>query len=170
MACGVCVVCAYDFSSLLHFQTFTETQVVRFSFYLFTQRGSREKERERNISVQLPLTHPLLGPWLATQPCALPGNPTGHPLAGRPVLNPLSHTSRGGCALFNQSCMAAPMGSQVLQREAGKWNCGAQVWLLAGPHNSPWTSYIKPLVVQASPPLGVLGSHTVSVYSQRALL
>ena len=43
--------------------------------YLFLERGeSREKERERNINVWLPLTHPLLGTWLATQACALTGN------------------------------------------------------------------------------------------------
>ena len=54
-----------------------------------------EKERERNISVWLPLAHPLLGTWPTTQACALTGNRTSDPLVGRPVLNPLSHTSRG---------------------------------------------------------------------------
>ena len=39
--------------------------------YLFLERGEgREKERERNISVWLPLTHPILGTWPATQACA----------------------------------------------------------------------------------------------------
>ena len=35
--------------------------------YLFLERREgKEKERERNISVWLPLTHPLLGTWPAT--------------------------------------------------------------------------------------------------------
>ena len=64
--------------------------------YLFLDRGKgREKDRERNINVCLPLTHPLLGTWPATQACALTGNPTGTPLVRRPVLKPLSHTSEG---------------------------------------------------------------------------
>ena len=43
--------------------------------YLFLERWERkEKERERNINVWLPLTHPLLGTWPATQACALTGN------------------------------------------------------------------------------------------------
>ena len=45
--------------------------------YLFLDRGEGwEKERERNINVWLPLTHPLLGAWPATQACAL-GSPLG---------------------------------------------------------------------------------------------
>ena len=43
--------------------------------YLFLDKGEwKEKERERNISVWLPLMHPLSGPWPATQACALTGN------------------------------------------------------------------------------------------------
>ena len=62
--------------------------------YLFLERGERrEKERERNISVWLPLVHPLLGTWLATQACALTGNQTGDPLVRRLALHPLGHTS-----------------------------------------------------------------------------
>ena len=42
--------------------------------YLFLEsREGREKERERNINVWLPLVHPLLGTWVATQACALLG-------------------------------------------------------------------------------------------------
>ena len=49
--------------------------------YLFLERGEgREKERERNISVWLPLTWPSLG----TQACALTGNPTRDPLVRSP--------------------------------------------------------------------------------------
>ena len=50
-------------------------------FYLFLDRGEeREKERERNINVWLPLIRPLLGTWPATQACVLTGNPTSDPL------------------------------------------------------------------------------------------
>ena len=44
--------------------------------YLFLER---QEERERNISVWLPLAYPLLGTWLATQACALTWNRTGDP-------------------------------------------------------------------------------------------
>ena len=50
-------------------------------------------KRERNISVWLPLMHPLLGTWPATQACALTGNQTSDPLICRLALNPLSHMS-----------------------------------------------------------------------------
>ena len=64
--------------------------------YLFLERGEGEKEKEeRNISVLLPLTCPLLGTWPVTQACALTGNRTGHLLVRRPELSPLSHTSEG---------------------------------------------------------------------------
>ncbi|KAF6086237.1 hypothetical protein HJG60_008432 [Phyllostomus discolor] len=58
-------------------------------FIYFRERG-REK-RERNISVWLPITCPLLGSW----PGLLTRNQTGDPLVCRPALNPLSHTSQG---------------------------------------------------------------------------
>ena len=61
--------------------------------YLFTGEG-KEKERERNINVWLPLMCPLLGTWPATQTCALTGNPTGNLLVHRPTLNPLSYPAR----------------------------------------------------------------------------
>ena len=64
--------------------------------YLIIKRGAgREKEREKNINVWLPLTRPLLGTWPATQACALTGNGTGNPLVLRLALKPLSHTSQG---------------------------------------------------------------------------
>ena len=45
---------------------------------LFLERGEvREKERERNITVWLPLAYPQPGTWSATQACALTGNQTG---------------------------------------------------------------------------------------------
>ena len=41
-------------------------------FYLFSdRREGREKERERNIYMLLPLMRLLLGTWPATQACAL---------------------------------------------------------------------------------------------------
>ena len=64
--------------------------------HLFLERGEgTEKERERNISVWLPLMRPLVGTWSATQACALSGNQAGDPLVCRQALNPLSHTSQG---------------------------------------------------------------------------
>ena len=64
--------------------------------YLFLEiREGREKERDRNINVWLPLEHPLLGTWPVFQACAPTGNRTSDPLVLRPALNPLSHTSQG---------------------------------------------------------------------------
>ena len=63
--------------------------------YLILEREGREKERERNINVWLPLVHPPTGTWLTTQACALTGNRTSDPGVHRPALNPLSHTSQG---------------------------------------------------------------------------
>ena len=64
--------------------------------YLFLERGEgREKEREKNVNVWLPLTSPQLGTWPTTEACALTGNWTGNPLVCKPALNPLSHTSQG---------------------------------------------------------------------------
>ena len=49
--------------------------------YLLLEKGEgREKERERNINVWLPLMCPLLGTWPTTQACAPTGNRTGDPL------------------------------------------------------------------------------------------
>ena len=64
--------------------------------YLVLETGEeREKERERNINVWLPLRCPLLGTWPATQVCALTVYPIRDPLVCRLALNPLSHTSQG---------------------------------------------------------------------------
>ena len=50
---------------------------LRFYLFLFLERGEeREKGRERNINVWLLFVCPLLGPWPATQACALTGNQT----------------------------------------------------------------------------------------------
>ena len=69
--------------------------------YLFQRGKGREKERERNIDVWLPLTCPLLGIWPATQACALTGNQSGDPLIHRRALNPLRHTYQGPIILFD---------------------------------------------------------------------
>ena len=71
------------------------------NIYLFLERGEgREKEKERNINVWLPLMHPLLGNWATTQACALTGNRTGDPLLRSLMLNSLSHTSQSPWMVF----------------------------------------------------------------------
>ena len=56
-----------------------------FLIYLFLERKEgKEKVRERNINVWLPLVHTLLGTWPSTQACALTENQTGHPLVCSP--------------------------------------------------------------------------------------
>ena len=49
--------------------------------YSFLERG---EEKERNISVWLPLTHPVLGTWPETQACTLTVNRTSDPLVPSP--------------------------------------------------------------------------------------
>ena len=66
-----------------------------FIYLSLERRGGREKKRERNISVWLPLASPLLGDQPTTQVCALTGNQTSNPVVCRPALNPQSHTSQG---------------------------------------------------------------------------
>ena len=56
---------------------------LRFYLFIFRERG-REGERERNISVWLPLMWPPLGTWPATQACAPTGNRTANPLVCSP--------------------------------------------------------------------------------------
>ena len=69
--------------------------------YLFLERGEgREKEREKNINVLLPLACPQLGTWPVTQACPLTGNQTNDLLVRMLALNPLNHTSRGKMALY----------------------------------------------------------------------
>ena len=63
--------------------------------------------RERNINVWLPLMHPKLGTWPATQAHALTGNRTSDPLVHRPALNPLSHTSQESLVSFKMAFMAS---------------------------------------------------------------
>ena len=78
----------------------------KYFIYLFLERGEgREKERERNINVWLPLVRPLRGTWPSTQACALTGNRTSDPLVWRPALNPLTHISQDWTEIFtSQIC------------------------------------------------------------------
>ena len=70
--------------------------------FIFRERGEgREKHRERNISVWLPLVHPPLGTWPATHPSALTESRTSDALVRKLALNSLSHTHQGGCNRFN---------------------------------------------------------------------
>ena len=80
------------------------------SIHLFIseRRVGREKERERNITVWLPLACPPLGAWHATQACALTGNRTNEPLLPRRALNPLRCTNLG-CFCYN--CKFLPFDS-----------------------------------------------------------
>ena len=66
---------------------------ILFIYFLEREEG-RRGERERNISVWLPIVRPPLGTWPTTQPCALTGNRTGDPLVHRPALNPLATPAR----------------------------------------------------------------------------
>ena len=85
--------------TLFYFQAF-------FSFfkkdfiYLFYRVRVREGERQRSISMWLPLMCSQLRTSPATQACALTGNRTGDPLVHKPALNPLSYTSQGPSFLF----------------------------------------------------------------------
>ena len=65
-------------------------------YYLFLKRGEREGEREGEKQQCVVASHlpPPLGFWPTTQACAPAGNGTSYPLVHRPMLNPLSHTSR----------------------------------------------------------------------------
>ena len=64
------------------------------------------------MNMWLPLVHPQLGPWPATQACALTGNGTGNPLVRRRALNPLSHTSQG-CLFFLKNKLLSWLGGSI---------------------------------------------------------
>ena len=78
---------------------------------MFREKG-KEEERERNISVWLPLTHSLLGTWPATQACVLTGYGPSNPLVCRSALNPLSHTSQG-CLFFFTVAFFVPVKHSI---------------------------------------------------------
>ena len=81
---------------------------LRCYLFLFRERG-RERGREKNINVWLPLARPLLGTWPATQSCALTGNQTSDALVRRPTLCPLSYTSQGRMQQFFLNSLAIPL-------------------------------------------------------------
>ena len=76
-----------------------------FKFIYFYRGGRREKERERNINMWLPLMNLPLRTWPTTQAHSLTGNQTGNPLVHRLALNPLSHTSQGRMWVLSEKCM-----------------------------------------------------------------
>ena len=58
-------------------------------FIYFLERGEgREKERERNINVWLPLTYPLLGTWPTTQACTLDWESNWQPFGSQAGIQP----------------------------------------------------------------------------------
>ena len=65
--------------------------------YLFSERR-RKGERKGNISLWLPLAHPQLRTWSATQAHALTGNQTSNTLVCRLALCPLSPPARHACS------------------------------------------------------------------------
>ena len=70
-----------DSSGIINFNTHLLFFFFKGFIYLFLERGEvKEKEREKNINVWLPLMWPLLGTWPTTQACALTGNQTSDPL------------------------------------------------------------------------------------------
>ena len=70
-------------------------------FIYFLERGvGKEKERERNINVWLPLMFPQMGNWPTTQVCALTGNPISNHLVYKPMLNPMIYTTQGCTLVF----------------------------------------------------------------------
>ena len=109
--------------------------------YLFLDRGEgREKEREKNIEVSLPLARPLQGTWPATQACALTGDRTS---VCRPALSPLSHTGQG---MFT----ASPDGI-IFSCTWFNFVVFCSSWLLSvqnPPLTSPARSHIKQLTWQ----------------------
>ena len=80
----------------------------RFYSFIFRQKG-----REGNINVWLPLVRPQLGIWPTIQACALTGNQTNDPLVHRLALNPLSYTSQGSTSITTTT-KKMPLGNHTL--------------------------------------------------------
>ena len=100
----------YSLQSILKFllrylpPSITDLQVYCFIFfkdfiYLFFRQG-KEKEREGNINVLLPLGRPPLGTWPTTQACALTGNQTSDPFICRLALKHWATPARVYCLIF----------------------------------------------------------------------
>ena len=76
----------------------------KYFIYLSLERGEGREETwmfERK-SRWLPLAHPKLGTWPATQACALTRNRTGDLSVCGTMPNPLSHTSQGSISYFKE--------------------------------------------------------------------
>ena len=88
------------------------SQGLKILFILFLERGEgweKEREREGNIQVWLPLTCPLLGTWPATQARA----PTGNQMLCRTTLNQLSYIGQGYPMFTNSHWYCISIPSQV---------------------------------------------------------
>ena len=70
-------------------------------FIYFLERGRKGEERDRNITMRLPLRSPPLGTLPATQACGLTGNRTGAPLVRRLALDPLSPSQDYMCRFYH---------------------------------------------------------------------
>ena len=72
----------------------------RFYLFIFRERGKQgEREGEKHQCVVASHTPPTGDP-AETQACTQTGNPINDPLIGRPLLNPLSHTSQDPLSLL----------------------------------------------------------------------
>ena len=77
----------------------------------------------QEIHDRLPLTHPQMGTWPATQACALTGNRTSGPLVCRLARNPLSHTSQDMDLLFGVWIVFACKGNPLhIWGKVGTWH------------------------------------------------
>ena len=93
---------------LLNFFFFFFKKNILFIYFQREEKGGKKRGREtlmyeRNID-WLPLAHPQLGIWPATQACALTGNWTSNLSVSRLVLNLLSYTSQGFLLIFLLIC------------------------------------------------------------------
>ena len=84
--------------------------LLRFYLFYFLERGDgREKERQRNINVWLPLTWPPTGD-LACNPGMCPDwESNWWPFGSQLELNPLSYTSQGPLTTFYHLCYLFPV-------------------------------------------------------------
>ena len=82
----------------------------------------REKEKDRNINVWLPLTCPLLGTWPTTQVCALTWKCTSNPLVHRLSLNPhWAKPARAESLHFNQQLLIKINCIREWSQQKRKW-------------------------------------------------
>ena len=89
------------FTHIVSFHSFLKNVFYLFN-YFFRERG-REGEKERNITVWLPLERPPLRTWPTTQAYAPTGYQTSDPLVCRVALDPLSHQP-GLISFLKQFC------------------------------------------------------------------